>query len=459
LPTTTKEGKMKKLLLTLLLVVGFTSSVWAQPQITPRPAVNSNGEALTTFKAVNGTVSLPAITFASGTDNGLYWIGTDNWGLAANGVKKAEVAVGGITINTHLLFTDATYDIGAIGANRPKDIWISGKYHGDGSALTGVTTTGGVSNDGATTIASDVDASGDEIIDFATSGVSRWKIRGGTGHFVANSDNLYDIGQAASVRPRNIYAGTAVTSPSFVGDLTGNASGTAATFTGNLTGDVTSTGMATSIAAGVIVNADINASAAIVDTKLATISTAGKVANSATTAASANTASAIVARDGSGDFTAGTITANLTGTASTASTLTTFGQTSMVDGALPIVVGASYTTIDTFTTSAGTGISWDVGSDIATVPASGSYFIGVQFSFTGTNNVGFDCAVFRNNTTELNGIHFSRTMSGTATIGSASAMGIASLTAADTIRFKCKGTSAGHSVTPQDGQIVLFRIG
>jgi hypothetical protein len=51
-----------------------------------------------------------------------------------------------------------------------------------------------------------------------------------------------------------------------------------------------------------IVNADINASAAIVDTKLATIATAGKVSNSATTATSDNTASAIVARDASGNF-------------------------------------------------------------------------------------------------------------------------------------------------------------
>ena len=67
---------------------------------------------------------------------------------------------------------------------------------------------------------------------------------------------------------------------------------------------------------GTIVNADINASAAIVDTKLATISTASKVSNSATTATSANTASAIVARDGSGNFTAGTVTADVTGTAS-----------------------------------------------------------------------------------------------------------------------------------------------
>lgn len=88
--------------------------------------------------------------------------------------------------------------------------------------------------------------------------------------------------------------------------------------TGDISGSVTFDGsqnvsITTSIVAGSIVNADINASAAIVDTKLDTISTAGKVSNSATTATDANTASAIVARDGSGNFTAGTITANLIG--------------------------------------------------------------------------------------------------------------------------------------------------
>jgi hypothetical protein len=76
-----------------------------------------------------------------------------------------------------------------------------------------------------------------------------------------------------------------------------------------------------------ITNADLAAGAAIADTKLAQITTAGKVANSATTATNASTANAIVARDGSGNFSAGTITANLTGNvtgnASTATTATT----------------------------------------------------------------------------------------------------------------------------------------
>ena len=55
---------------------------------------------------------------------------------------------------------------------------------------------------------------------------------------------------------------------------------------------------------------------AIADTYLGTIATAGKVSNSATTATSALGANTIVARDASNNFTAGTITAALTGAAS-----------------------------------------------------------------------------------------------------------------------------------------------
>jgi hypothetical protein len=79
----------------------------------------------------------------------------------------------------------------------------------------------------------------------------------------------------------------------------------------------------TVVLSGAIVNADIASGAAIADSKLATISTAGKISNSATTATNANTANAIVARDGSGNFSAGTITAALSGNASTAAALQT----------------------------------------------------------------------------------------------------------------------------------------
>ena len=94
------------------------------------------------------------------------------------------------------------------------------------------------------------------------------------------------------------------------------------------------------ISAYPIVNADIASAAGIVDTKLATIATAGKVSNSATTATSANTASAIVARDASGNFTAGTITAALTGNASTVTTNANLtGDVTSVGNATAIATG------------------------------------------------------------------------------------------------------------------------
>lgn len=120
---------------------------------------------------------------------------------------------------------------------------------------------------------------------------------------------------------------------------------------------------------GTIVNADISASAAIVDTKLATISTAGKVANSATTATSANTASAIVARDTSGNFTAGTITAALTGNASTATTWQT-GRTIALTGDVTGTSGAfnGSANLSFATTLANSGVSAATYGSTSTIP-------------------------------------------------------------------------------------------
>jgi len=79
----------------------------------------------------------------------------------------------------------------------------------------------------------------------------------------------------------------------------------------------------TKINDGAVTNAKVSATAAIADTKLATIATAGKVSNSATTATNLDTANAIVARDANGAFSAGSITASLNGNASSATILQT----------------------------------------------------------------------------------------------------------------------------------------
>jgi hypothetical protein len=99
-----------------------------------------------------------------------------------------------------------------------------------------------------------------------------------------------------------------------------------------------------------IVNADIASGAAIADSKLASITTAGKVANTATTATNANTASAIVARDASGNFTANIISGTLSGTATNVS-----GIVAVANG------GIGLTTVGTngqVLSSDGTNITW-----------------------------------------------------------------------------------------------------
>lgn len=108
--------------------------------------------------------------------------------------------------------------------------------------------------------------------------------------------------------------------------LNGSATSTtnSVNFTGSLAGNITGTQTATVIAPNVINNSMINSSAAIQDSKLAQLVTAGKVANSATSGVSTNTNNTLVLRDGSGNFSATTITANLVGNSTTATTTANF---------------------------------------------------------------------------------------------------------------------------------------
>lgn len=159
-----------------------------------------------------------------------------------------------------------------------------------------------------------------------------------------------------AITPTSVAASGSVTGSNLSGTNTGDQT---ITLTGDITGSGTGS-FATAIASGVIVNADINASAAIDDTKLATISTASKVSNSATTATNANTASAIVARDASGNFSAGTISAALTG-----------NVTGNVSGSSGSTTGNAATATALQTARAINGVSFD-GTAAITVTADAS---------------------------------------------------------------------------------------
>lgn len=126
------------------------------------------------------------------------------------------------------------------------------------------------------------------------------------------------------------------------------------TFTGTITTPLTTAGIVLTNAAGAL-----SSTATIADSYLANISTAGKVLNSATTAASANGASTIVSRDASGNFAAGTITANLTGNAS--------GTAGSLANALTFSTGLVLDSGTTFTGAAARTVS------LGTVGTAGTY--------------------------------------------------------------------------------------
>jgi hypothetical protein len=54
---------------------------------------------------------------------------------------------------------------------------------------------------------------GQSSIDFYTNFAQRWRINGSNGHFLAITDNTYDIGASGATRPRIGYFGTRVDAP------------------------------------------------------------------------------------------------------------------------------------------------------------------------------------------------------------------------------------------------------
>ncbi|WP_395769021.1 hypothetical protein [Aquirufa sp.] len=177
------------------------------------------------------------------------------------------------------------------------------------------------------------------------------------------------------------------------GDLTGSASAPLVAANAITTAKIINSAVnSAKIADSTIVNADISPTAAIVDTKLATIATAGKVSNSATTATDANTASAIVARDANGNFTAGTITANVTGLSSKASNINGGGL-----GDIPYQSAANTTSLLTGSTSATKQFLTQTGNGTTSAPPAWA-----RVQTTDISDLGGNVATFLTTPTSVN---------------------------------------------------------
>jgi hypothetical protein len=156
----------------------------------------------------------------------------------------------------------------------------------------------------------------------------------------ATQPNITSLPALANVGTSTTFTGT-VTAAGFIGPVTGNVTGnadTATDFTGALAGDVTGTQGATvlqesalfakTVQAGFVANAGLVNVGDTLEVALEKLDGVGQVNSTAIlnnvtnittnataigTPTAANTANEIVKRDGSGNFAAGTITANLTG--------------------------------------------------------------------------------------------------------------------------------------------------
>jgi len=114
--------------------------------------------------------------------------------LLGSGIDFVQSNVGlrwSINTSGHFLAgNDNQFDIGASGANRPKDLYVAN----------------------AITAGSIGSASGNDFILRGASVGAAWKITT-SGHLVTQVDNTYDIGASGANRPRNVYVGTSVVSP------------------------------------------------------------------------------------------------------------------------------------------------------------------------------------------------------------------------------------------------------
>jgi len=151
--------------------------------------------------AASGNTSVAGTLDATGNFN----VNTNKFSVVAssgNTTIAGTTSFGG-NIVSNLLFTDATYDIGASGANRPRDLFLSRNLVVGGT----LTLAGGVNLNGNVTIG---DASSDTLTVNSTI----------TSNLIF-TNNTYDIGASGGLnQPRNLYlSGSTVITNTGIGTL------------------------------------------------------------------------------------------------------------------------------------------------------------------------------------------------------------------------------------------------
>lgn len=146
-------------------------------------------------------------------------------GTATDAGTYALQVTGDSFLTGKLLFSpDNTYDIGASGATRPRNVYVALAITA-GSSITSNTSMNAaqyIKTDVASNMVTVTHAGGTlngvyglywekttEQLQVYAAGSSRWAITG-AGHILASTDNSYDIGASAATRPRNIHVASSI---------------------------------------------------------------------------------------------------------------------------------------------------------------------------------------------------------------------------------------------------------
>lgn len=170
-----------------------------------------------------GSAGAPSIQMGNDTTTGLFDAGSNILGFSANGAEVFRVSPAAITLSSAstlgwnfdtILVRDGaantlalrnstaaqTFNIyntytDASNYERGEHVWSSNIYF-VGTRRAG---TGSIRS-----------------MRFMTGGTSHWEVQASTGHFLAVTDNTYDIGASGATRPRNVYVAGNVDAGGFV---------------------------------------------------------------------------------------------------------------------------------------------------------------------------------------------------------------------------------------------------
>ena len=150
------------------------------------------------FVDVNGGTIDGATVGAASASTGAFTSLTASGATTLNGAVALGDAAGDLitvpgTVNSNLIFTDNSFDIGASGATRPRNLFLAGAATVGGNLSVGgtLTLTGGVNLNGNVTVG---DASTDTLTINSTV----------TSNLIF-TDNTYDIGASGATRPRSLF--------------------------------------------------------------------------------------------------------------------------------------------------------------------------------------------------------------------------------------------------------------